>query len=192
MINRSAVSTIRGYFYQFDHSILAVFNLQDGEDSIQIECIEDIDIHTATDITAIQCKYYEQTEYNHSVIKPAIMSMLQNFKEGQDAGRQPIKYYLAGHFESGQEKLTVPINIQFLKDNFLTIAGRKATIKTHEELGVSDDQLTEFLKLLTIDINAERFDAQFRAIITAAETHYNCSPFAAEFFFYNNALRVIK
>lgn len=192
MADRTAVSTILGYFYQFDRSILTLFNLPSDGDRIAIECIEDVDVYTATDVTAVQCKYYEKSEYNHSVIKPAIMFMLAHFKEGQDAGRTPINYYLAGHFDSGQEKLALPIDTQFLKDNFLTIVSKKETTKKHEELGVSDTQLAEFLALLTIDIRAKRFADQFSAIIDAAVAHFDCSPFAAEFFFYNNALRVIK
>ena len=54
MIDRSAVDTIRGYFYQFDLSILSVLKLTSPDDSIEIECTEDIDIRTATEITATQ------------------------------------------------------------------------------------------------------------------------------------------
>lgn len=192
MADRSAVSTILGYFYQFDRSILTLLRLASDDDRVAIECIEDFDVYTATEVTAVQCKYYEKSEYNHSVIKPAIMFMLAHFKEGQDAGRSPINYHLAGHFESGLEKLALPIDIQFLKDNFLTVIGKKVTIKKHEELGVCDAQLAEFLALLTVDIRAERFDMQFSAIIAATTAHFQCSLFAAEFFYYNNALRVIK
>lgn len=192
MADRSAVSTILGYFYQFDRSILTLLSLASYDDRVAIECIEDIDVYTSTEVTAVQCKYYEKSEYNHSVIKPAIMFMLVHFKEGWDSGRPPINYYLAGHFGSGQDKLALPIDTQFLKDNFLTVIAKKVTIKKHEELGVSDAQLAEFLARLTIDIRAEPFDNQFSAIVAAAITHFECSPFAAEFFFYNNALRVIK
>jgi hypothetical protein len=77
-MDRSATDTIKGYFYQFDYSILNLLQLENDTDLVQIECIEDIDIHTATDITAVQCKYYAKTEYNHSVIKEPIMFMLSH------------------------------------------------------------------------------------------------------------------
>ncbi len=57
--DRSAVSTISGYFYQFDRSILSILELCGANDTVAIECIEDIDVHTATETTAVQCKYYE-------------------------------------------------------------------------------------------------------------------------------------
>ncbi len=55
--DRSAVDTLKGYFYQFDQSILKLLSLESPEDSVAIECLEDIDIKTATEVSAIQCKY---------------------------------------------------------------------------------------------------------------------------------------
>lgn len=190
--DRSAVSTIAGYFYQFDRSILSILELPGANDSVAIECIEDIDVHTATDTTAVQCKYYEKSEYNHSVIKPAIMFMLAHYKAGLNAGRPAIQYQLSGHFASGQDKLVLPFDICFLKANFLTTVTKEKTVKKHEELGVSDAELEDFLKLLSIDVNAAKFDDQFQSIIERLTKEFGCSPFAAEFFYYNSALRVTK
>lgn len=192
MTDRSAVSTISGYFYQFDRSILSILGLTGANDSVAIECIEDIDVHTATETTAVQCKYYEKSEYNHSVIKPAIMFMLAHFKAGLTAGRPAIQYQLSGHFASGQEKLVLPFDIGFLKTNFLTTVSKEKTVKKHEELEVSDAELEDFLKLLSIDVNAAKFEDQFQAIIEKLVKQFSCSPFAAEYFYYNSALRVIK
>jgi hypothetical protein len=190
--DRSAVSTIAGYFYQFDRSILSILGLSNANDSVAIECIEDIDVHTATETTAVQCKYYEKSEYNHSVIKPAIMFMLTHYKAGLTAGRPAIQYHLSGHFASGQDKLVLPFDISFLKNNFLTTASKDKTVKKHEELDVSDAELEDFLKRLSIDVNAAKFDDQFKTIIDGLVKQFECSSFAAEFFYYNSALRVIK
>ena len=65
MADRTAIDTIRGYFYQFDYSIISLLKLSNGTESILVEGVEDIDITTASETTAIQCKYYEKTEYNH-------------------------------------------------------------------------------------------------------------------------------
>ncbi|WP_380780441.1 DUF4297 family anti-phage-associated protein [Sphingomonas sp. R86520] len=193
MADRSAVSTILGYFYQFDRSILSILGLVLDTDEIAIECIEDIDIRTATETTAVQCKYYERSEYNHSVIKPAIMFMLAHFKEGLEAGRTPIQYQLSGHFSGGQDKLDLPLDIEFLKTNFLTATSKKdGTTAKHEELDVNDAELELFRQALSIDINAEKFEDQFKNIKVMLASHFRCSPFMAEFFYYNSALRVIK
>lgn len=44
--DRNAVSTLKGYFYQFDFSILQLLNLENMADKVTIEGIEDIDITT--------------------------------------------------------------------------------------------------------------------------------------------------
>lgn len=52
MIDRSAVDTIRGYFYQFDLTILSILRLHGNQASIDVENIEDIDINHAEETTA--------------------------------------------------------------------------------------------------------------------------------------------
>lgn len=192
MADRSAVDTIRGYFYQFDYSILKVLQLSNHDDSIAVECIEDVDIHTATEVTAVQCKYYAGTDYNHSVIKPAVMFMLTHFKKIRDDGKQLIKYSLRGHYKSGQHKLVLPIDVTFLKQHFLTYSEKRVDHHHHKELGLSDADLTDFLSTLDIDINAASLEDQFTEVIRELQTAYSCTPFEAEYFHYNNALALIR
>jgi len=196
MTDRSAVDAIRGYFYQFDLSILALISSTSHDDSVSVECIEDVDIRTASDLTAVQCKYYAKSEYYHSVIKQAVMYMLSHFKEAKAGSRPKVSYAIRGHFASGHEKLDAGIDLEFLKKHFLTHTencdGKKVTHYHHQELGLDDKELAEFLSLLTVDIKAMKFEEQFHALISRLQTEFACSPFTAEFFYYNNALRVIK
>ncbi|WP_235840042.1 hypothetical protein [Derxia lacustris] len=135
MSNRSAVDTIRGYFYQFDLSILSIVTLPNPDDSIEIECIEDIDIRSANETTATQCKYYAKTEYNHSVIKEAVMYMLSHFKEVLDGIKPKVAYIIQGHFAGGQEKLDGKIDVDFLKQNFLHTKKMESFAITTSNLG---------------------------------------------------------
>ncbi len=192
MTNRSAVDTIRGYFYQFDFSILKVLQLNDDKDSISVECVEDVDIHTATEVTAVQCKYYAGTEYNHSVIKPAIMCMLTHYKAIKDSGGPLVRYSLRGHYKSGHHKLLLPINVEFLKQNFLTYSEKKVVNHHYVNLELNDTDLTEFLSLLDIDIHAASFEDQFAQVISELQAAYHCTRFEAEYFYYNNALVLVK
>ena len=192
MTDRSAVDTIRGYFYQFDYSILRVLKLPDPDGSIAVECIEDVDIRTATEVTAVQCKYYAGTEYNHSVIKPAVMYMLSHFKAIRAQTKPTVRYSLRGHYSAGQHKLTVPIDVAFLKKHLLTYSERKVERRHHEELGLGDADLDGFLSVLDVDINAASFEVQFAEVIRQLQTAYNCTPFTAEYFYYNNALAVMR
>lgn len=192
MTDRSAVDTIRGYFYQFDMSIRSVLNLANGTDSISIECVEDIDLRTASDVTAVQCKYYAKSEYNHSVIKEAVMYMLSHFKEVKAGTKPKISYVIRGHYASGTEKLSAGIDVEFLKKHFLTHTTDKVKHYHHTELGLDDADLAEFLALLTVDINALEFDKQFQEVICQLKATFGCTSFSAEFFYYNNALRAIR
>lgn len=192
MTNRSAVDTIKGYFYQFDMSILSVLRLANDSDSISIECVEDIDLQTASDVTAVQCKYYAKTEYNHSVIKEAVRYMLSHFKEVKAGTKPKVSYVIRGHYASGQDKLSGSINIEFLKKHFLTYTTKKVERYHHVELSLTDSDLTEFLALLTVDINALEFDKQFQNVIKQLQNTFNCKQFSAEYFYYNNALRVTR
>lgn len=196
MTNRSAVDTIRGYFYQFDLSILSILQLTSPDDSVEIECTEDIDIRTATDVTATQCKYYAKTEYNHSVIKDAVKHMVSHFKESLAGTKPKVSYSIKGHYASGQEKLDGVIDVDFLKKHFLTYSEGKGAAKVthyhHFELGLSDANLEEFLRRLTIDVRAKEFDEQYREVLGSLRSIFGGTPFSAEYFYYNNALAVIR
>lgn len=192
MTDRSAVDTIKGYFYQFDMSILSILSLADASDSISIECVEDIDIKTATEVTAVQCKYYSKTEYNHSVIQKAVRYMLSHFKEVKLGNKPKIQYAIRGHYSSGQNKLPSNFDVDYLKQHFLTYTSKSITHQHHLELGLSDSELTEFLSCLTVDVNALEFEAQLREVVQQLQNIFCCDSFSAEFFYYNNALRLIK
>ncbi|HWQ97558.1 MAG TPA: DUF4297 family anti-phage-associated protein, partial [Clostridia bacterium] len=192
MADRSAVNTIRGYFYQFDYSIIQILELANANDAIVVEGIEDVDITSDSEVTAIQCKYQEHTEYNHSVIAPAIRLMLFHYKAVVDGKAAPIKYKLYGHFKAGQEKLVLPINVDFLKSKFLSYTEKGVPRKTYDELGLTDTQLHDFLGNLCIYINAISFESQFSKLIELLRTQFSCNEFDAEMLYYCNALSKIK
>lgn len=192
MSNRSATDTIKGYFYQFDYTIEKILNLPKDSDEIVVEGIEDIDIDSSTEERAIQCKYYAKTEYNHSVISKPIRLMLNHFKNAKNGATSKINYHLYGHYKSGQNKLTLPINVKFLKENFLTYTSSKVKHEHHTELGLSDADLREFIGLLTIDINAKEYQLQLTDIISRLSTIFSCDIFDSEYYFYNNALNEIR
>lgn len=192
MASRSAEATIKGYFYQFDSSIIELLQLKNNSDSVTIEGIEDVDITTATEKTAIQCKYYEGTEYNHSVIANAIRLMLNHFAEFKKNGSSKIKYILRGHYKSGHHKLTAPIDLEFLKTNFLTYTVKKVKCEHFTDLSLNNSDLREFLSLLEIDINAKSFTEQYTELLSLLKRQFSCGDFSAEHFYYNNCLKQIR
>lgn len=200
---RSAIHAIKGYFYQFDKTILELLQRSDN-DAIYIEGIEDIDLKTVDDNTAIQCKYYENTEYNSSVIAKPIRLMLKDFADRVFNSKESYKYTLYGFYFKGHDKLTLPLTVEYLKDNFLIYHEYekkdkeddkkriKKTIETHIELGLNDQHLSDFISLLTIDINAPSYDEQINEVLNKIKGIYSCSAFEAEFYYYNNAISLIK
>lgn len=192
MSKREAIDTIRGYYYQFDLTILKLLSLDNHEETITIEGIEDIDIKSINEETAIQCKYYEKTEYNHSVIAKPIRLMLDHFKEVKSGLKPYVKYYLYGHYKSGQEKLYLPITIEFLKKHFLAYTKDKKNYQHQVDLGLSDKDLEEFLSILTINIRGISYEEQLKNLKEKLASHFNCSSFQTENFYYNNAIAAIK
>lgn len=194
MTDRSATDTIKGYFYQFDLAILKILQLEEETDEITVEGIEDIDIKNATEEVAIQCKYHSKTEYNHSGIGKPIRLMLNHFKEVLNGKQNKIKYLYFGHFKSGHEKFPSLLTLDFLKSNLLTYKKDTIEFKYYNDLKLSDDELTSFLKNLEIDINAKSYEAQLKEIFTCLKNQnlFNCDDFEAENFYYNNALKIIS
>jgi len=192
MSNRNATDTIKGYFYQFDYSIEKLLTLSNDSDEIIVEGIEDIDIVTPTETTAIQCKYYSKTEYNHSVIAKPIRLMLSHYNDVKAGIKTKIKYLLYGFYSHGQSKLSFPIDIVFLKEKFLTYKSGSVQIRHHDELGLNDAELQDFLNLLFIDIDAKEYSVQYNSILMLLKDIFSCDDFEAEYYFYNNALNEIR
>ena len=189
MNTRDAVDTIRGYYYQFDYYILNILNQNIEENKVYIECIEDIDIETANDITAVQCKYYAGTEYNHSAISQAIRFMLQNYNKNKT---DFINYKIYGYYKSGQNKLPEKLELDFVKKHFLTYTKKGIQYKEYEILKLEDKDIEDFIKHLEIDINAISFEEQENKIKEKLMDIFKCNEYEADTIYYNNALRIVK
>jgi len=193
MINRSANATIKGYFYQFDHTIERLLEAATPQSSIVVEGIEDIDLDDGDDSALIQCKYYEGTEYNHSVIKDAVIQMLRHFHAKGCPSAWKFRYRIYGHYKGGQDKLPATFDLDFFKKNFLTFEHKKAVHQVHLELGMTDAQLESFRKLLTIDVRAPSYDEQQKRIAKLLVAQIpGCKPEDAEVFYYPNAINAIQ
>lgn len=189
---RSASATILGYIYQFDYTIKCLLNLPKEYDCIDIEGVEDIDIHSCTEDSAIQCKYYASTEYNHSIIAKPICFLLKHYSAVKKVSAQPVNYKIYGFYKSGQDKLILPITVEFLKKHFLTYTEKSIKYIIHEDLGLSDSDLSDFLTFLSVDIYAEEYSVQFNNIINDLKLAFNCDDFEAEHYYYNNALKLVS
>ncbi|UOG93422.1 MAG: hypothetical protein L3K52_06725 [Candidatus Thiothrix sulfatifontis] len=91
MSDRIADSTIKGFLYQFNKTILEIVNA-DREDIITVEgVVEDVDVLTAGgELEAIQCKYHESKDkFIPSLIFKPLLQMAEAFDKNPTA---KIKY----------------------------------------------------------------------------------------------------
>ena len=78
-----------------------------------MEGIEDVDLETGGESVLTQCKYYEGTEYNHSVIKDAVIHMLRHFKASGCPVSKRLRYRVYGHYSGGQESFPQFLILRF-------------------------------------------------------------------------------
>lgn len=150
---RSAEKTIKGYYYQFDYSIIKVLELNNDNDTICIEGVEDVDITDESNVVFHQCKCYESSDYVHSKITPAIRQMLRHYANNKS---KEYHYHLYGTFQSGQEKFT-GVTLLFIKNKVCTYTEKKVQHILYDELSLNDNDLNDFIAHLTIDVNAENY-----------------------------------
>ena len=162
MPSRDAVDTIRGYFYQFNKSIFEILSQTDENTQITIEGIEDIDLKNENTDTFIQCKYYSGQEYNHSVIKKAIILFFFHFIKNKDSD---VNYHLYANFDNGQKKLPSSFNVQFVKENFLTYTHKRIKHILYKENPTSDDDIEKFINKLNLNINAPSYEQLEKDVI---------------------------
>lgn len=217
---RSAEATIAGYLYQFDKCIIEILKQSYENTKVTIEGIEDIDIEDEyLNPKLIQVKYYEGSEYNHSIISEAVRYLFFNYIDYLNGKGKRREYYLYGHYNSGTEKLKVDENYiiqdhdgkkarDIVKESFLTYTPTKGDVKNFyleecieytDEGGVVnkrcilDEELDDFISLLRININAKSIDEQFEELLVLLEEKIdNCRGREdAEKYYYNNALKII-
>lgn len=91
MSDRIADSTIKGFLYQFNKTILEIVNAGD-DDIITVEgVVEDVDILSASgELKAIQCKYHESKDkFTPSLIFKPLLQMAETYDKNPTAN---IKY----------------------------------------------------------------------------------------------------
>ena len=101
---RQANSTIKGYLYQFNKSILEILSADD-EASITLEgVIEDIDIELPNATSTIQCKYHEDAKFTMSSVVAPILEMICHYNECVALGKN-TKYILFAHYAKNVDQI---------------------------------------------------------------------------------------
>lgn len=186
MATRSAEATIKGYYYQFDTSILKLLELTKDDDLITIEGIEDIDINS-TDETTIQCKYLSKPNFINSAVREPIILMLDHFINPKTSNT--FNYVLYAHFENETPGNEPKIDLKKLKE-ILTYKEKKIEKHYEIEKSISDAQLNSFLLQFKFVFGIE-FYKQQSIVINKLKVLFNCTEFEADSLYYNNSLRIV-
>ena len=96
MTGRTADSTIKGFLYQFNKTVLEVTQADDDEIITVEGLVEDVDIYSADgSLKAIQCKYHEsQDKFTGSLIYKPLLQMAEAFSKNS---KKDIKYTIFLH-----------------------------------------------------------------------------------------------
>lgn len=203
---RSATNTIKGYFYQFDKSILEILEQSNETNIVTIEGVEDIDIENSDEIQFVQCKYYEETEFNNSIIKEPIQLMFRHYlKNRTEAQSKNFTYKLYGFYNKGHEKLR-ELTTENLRTYFLDFSKYEVTdelgnlnyqIKNKEgeikfEEALQTDDIEDFNKRLFVNIKADSYENQIEKIKSKIQNDL-CDYSEEDIeLIYFNALKIIK
>ena len=204
--SRAAISTIKGYFYQFDKSILEILEQSNETDMVTIEGVEDIDIENSDERNFIQCKYYEKTDFDNSIIRKPIQLMFRHYLENRtDPKDKNFTYRLYGYYNKGHEKL-LELTTENLRTYFLDfskygvidesgnsnyqIKNKKGEVIFEET--VEDDDIEDFKNHLFIDIKADSYENQIEKIKSKIQN--DLSDYSEEDIelIYFNALKIIE
>lgn len=175
---RQADSTIKGYSYQFIKSIIEILEAEDDATIVLEGAIEDIDIHSPSATTTIQCKYHEDKKYLISSVSVPILEMLCHYCECSYLGKT-IKYILYAYFAENVDEVDMATFIDFLDstknrdifckyfhqiysitdNNMLFIANKPK--KTEQEKKLLVDYYKENRSALTLRVNISDFWSHF-------------------------------
>lgn len=101
---RQANSTIKGYLYQFNKSILEILSAEDEASIILEGVIEDIDIQLPNATSTIQCKYHEDAKFTMSSVTAPILEMVCHYNKCVALGKS-TQYILYAHYDENVKEI---------------------------------------------------------------------------------------
>lgn len=158
---------IRGFNFQYDHTVQKILDQQNENEIIEIEQVEDISDSNCI----IQVKYKEKSNFTNSSVKKPICKLLELFKTDT---RQSILYAYFKKQEEGEKQLTlVELN---------AILGDCKVGNTQYEFneGLKSRFLTKFKIKFT-----NRYHKQFEELISKICEEFNCDEDEAQIYYCN-------
>lgn len=186
MKNRSADATILGFYYQFDATIQKILKESDENCQITIEGIEDVDIKTVTDETAIQFKYQAETNGTDSILRKPIKLMLEHYTKNQSKN---LTYLLYGHYKNNAN-VDTGFNFSRIK-KMMIYTENKIKHDFLQENNISQSEVESFIAKFNL-VLSKPFDEHQKDTFSKIKSEMNVSTEEEANFLYCNALKIVN
>jgi len=188
--NRSAEASIKGYNYQFLHTIKDILeNERDTYENI-VEGIEDLDVVKENSQDLIQYKYHEEQSYKNSKVAKPIALMFKHFLENQNSN---INYKLFIYLNTTElPSITTDTITKILKIK----ESRKILSKKNTELTIQDiDNYLKYIKTFTTKFTwtlTQKYNELEDDIILSFKNIVGLSNEEAKIVYFSNAIKIIN
>ena len=190
MSSRSAEASIKGYNYQFLHTIKDILgNERDTYENI-VEGIEDLDIVKENSSDLIQYKYHEEQSYQNSKVAKPIALMFKHFLINQNSN---INYKLFIYLNTTE---LPDITTDTITDILKIKESRKILSGTNTELTLQaiDSYLNDIITFITkfTWTLTQKYNELENDIILSFESVCGLSNEEAKIVYFSNAIKIIN
>ncbi len=190
MSSRSAEASIKGYNYQFLHTIKDILeNEVDTYENI-VEGIEDLDIVKENSSDLIQYKYHEEQSYQNSKVAKPIALMFKHFLENQSSN---INYKLYIYLNTTKlPTITTNIITDILKiKEARKILSSVDTELTVEAIDGKSNEISTFIARFTW-VLTQKYSELENDIISSFESIARLNSEEAKIVYFSNAIKIIN
>lgn len=190
MNTRSAEASIKGYSYQFLHTIKDILENPSDIYECTVEGIEDLDIEKDGEKDLIQYKYHEEQSFTNSKVAKPISLMFKYFKDNQ---HEPVNYKLFIFLTN--EELPAITNAKILE--ILKIKEARKILSDNEaELTIEDiDALEDIVNIFATKFEwklAKKYDELENEIIDKFQLIMGISNEESKIIYLSNAMKIIN
>ena len=184
MSTRSAEASIKGYNYQFLHTIYDILDAN-NDDEFTVEGIEDLDIENADEKELIQYKYHESKKYLPSEVDKPIGLMFNHFLKNQDSA---IKYKLFAYFAEKEEEQLDSDSLKYI----LGLSKAKKAIDDGIYRLINDEELRKkFLGKFEINFTS-KYEEVEAGIILKFEENFSLTNEESKIIYLANSVKIIN
>jgi len=190
MSTRSAEASIKGYNYQFLHTIKDILELASSDDICTVEGIEDFDIEKDSDKDLIQYKYHENQTFTNSRVAKPIALMFKHFLANEsDNLNYKLFIYLTDatlHIKD-DEKIIAILKIKEARK----ILSNSEDELTTEEIDGFDEKISVFNEKFSWKLT-QKYSELESNIINTFESNLGITTHESQIIYLANAVKVIS